>query len=96
MHDRGVIPATEVTTDLLETEPGVPSSQPHADLARHGDRLVPSFAQQIRQLDVVVAGDRIDDRLDRRCRRFVPDLSGGIISKGSFGELQGDGLVFSQ
>ena len=37
MHDRGVISATEVTTDLLKAEPGVPSGQPHADLTRHGD-----------------------------------------------------------
>ena len=65
MHHRGVIAATEVTTNLFEAESGVPSSQPHTDLTRNSDRLVTSLAQEVGQFHIVIAGHRVDNGLDR-------------------------------
>ena len=96
MHDGGVVAATKVATDLLQAEPGVPPSQPHADLPRNRDRLVTPLAQQVGQFHVVVAGHRLDDGLDRRGRSILTGSPGGVVREGFLGKLKGDRFVFSQ
>ena len=92
VHDRGVVPASEIATDLLEAVAGVSSCQPHAHLPRQGDGFVPSLGQQIGQLDVVVPGDGIDDGLDGGLTTADP-LIASIIRKCVLGQFKGDWLA---
>src|SRR5688500_16404491 len=59
-----VVPAAKVAADFFQRVARVLARQVHADLSRKRDGLVSLFALEIRQADVVVAGDLIEDLLD--------------------------------
>ena len=64
VHDRCVIPTTEIPADFLKAVARVPTGQVHADLPREGDALVAFLALEVAHLHVVVLGDDVGDLLD--------------------------------
>ena len=74
VHDGGVVASAQVSADFFEAVLGEVAGQIHADLTRLGDALAPPLTLEIRQTDVEVMGDGVDDVGDADVAGCYPNL----------------------
>jgi len=67
--DGGVVLATKGAPEVWIALVGMGARQVHRHGAWSGDGLVAAWALEVRDLDVVVAGDRLEDVIDRQMLR---------------------------
>jgi len=64
VQDGGMVSSTEVSTDFLEAVFSEVSSEVHTDLSGQGDALAPFFTLEVRQADVEVICDGVNNLSD--------------------------------